>query len=291
MVDAEKRGIIWLVSYPKSGNTWLRIFLTNYQLDTHEPAHINKLAGGPIASARGVFDELAGVEASDLTPDEIERYRPSVYNQIAQNLEVPLFLKVHDAFTRNQDGVDLFPRTATQAVIYLIRNPLDVVVSFAHHANCTISEMIDRMGNPDNAFCDNNYRLHNQLRQKLLTWSDHVRSWVDESKLPVQIFRYEDMVINAVPTFTNIVKAAGLVFNPLKLSQALDNSSFDRLQEMERKDGFKERSPNADTFFRKGSVGDWKNVLTKEQVNQVISTHYDIMSRFGYLAENDLPVF
>jgi len=52
-----KSGIIWLASYPKSGNTWLRIFLTNLRCDGEEPVNINELDGGPIASARALFDE------------------------------------------------------------------------------------------------------------------------------------------------------------------------------------------------------------------------------------------
>ena len=67
--------IIWLASYPKSGNTWMRTFLTNYWRDAAEPVDINSLEGGPIASARRVFDDAVGVEASDLTPAEIERLR------------------------------------------------------------------------------------------------------------------------------------------------------------------------------------------------------------------------
>ena len=58
--------IFWLASYPKSGNTWMRILLTNYMRNADEPADINRLDGGPIASARQVFDDNVGVEASVL---------------------------------------------------------------------------------------------------------------------------------------------------------------------------------------------------------------------------------
>lgn len=291
MAGKAKVGIIWLASYPKSGNTWLRTFLTNYQQDSDQPADINNLYGGPIASARRVFDDEVGIEASDLTPDEIERYRPEVYTQIAIGLEEPLFLKVHDAYTTNEDGVALFPESVTQGVIYLIRNPLDVAVSFAHHSNIATSAMIDRMCNPDNAFCGRQNRLHNQLRQKLLTWSGHVRSWTDAPGLSVSVIRYEDMVVDTVPTFTKIVKAARLTFDPDKLAQALNYSSFDRLQTMERAEGFRERAPLADSFFRKGTVGDWRNVLTEDQVEQLISAHRAIMQRFGYLDAAGNPVY
>ena len=70
-------GIIWLASYPKSGNTWLRAFLTSFQ-SGGQPVDINSMAGGPIASARKRFDDAMGVEASELTQEEIDRYRPRI---------------------------------------------------------------------------------------------------------------------------------------------------------------------------------------------------------------------
>jgi len=284
-------GIIWLASYPKSGNTWLRTFLTNYQRDGDEPVDINGLNNSPIASARRAFDETVGVEASDLTPEEIDRYRPSVYSQIVENLEQSLFLKVHDAYTLNSEGQPLFPKSATQSVIYLIRNPLDVAVSFAHHSNITIPSMIDRMNNEDYAFADRDTRLHQQLRQKLLSWSSHVRSWVDESGLSVKVTRYEDLLRDAIPSFTAIVQAAGLPLDPNKVKKAVEFSSFERLQTMEREGGFRERAPRADSFFRKGTVGDWRNVLTEDQATQLISAHRVVMQRFGYLDNAGKPVY
>jgi aryl sulfotransferase len=283
--------IVWLASYPKSGNTWVRIFLTNYQRGSHEPANINDLDGGPIASARRVFDDFAGVEASDLTPEEIDIYRPGVYIQLAQSEDKLRFIKVHDAYGFNDKGIPLFPYVATRGVIYLIRNPLDVAVSFAYHSKISISEMIDRMCNPVNSFCDNQNRLHNQLRQKLLTWSGHVLSWVDESGLPVTVIRYEDMVLEPVSTFGEIIEAAGLEVDSRKLEKALNFSSFERLQAMEHHSGFKERPATAETFFRKGAVGDWRNILNVDQTTQLTSVHREVMRRFGYLSADGQPIF
>src|SRR6185369_1295236 len=76
--------IFWLASYPKSGNTWMRILLNNYRRNAPEPADINKLEGGPIASARVWFDEWVGIEASALDDALIERLRPGVYRCMAR---------------------------------------------------------------------------------------------------------------------------------------------------------------------------------------------------------------
>ena len=178
--------IIWLASYPKSGNTWMRTLLANYLGDSDEPAHINQLGGGPIASARQVFDDRVGIEASDLTPEEIDRLRPLVYEHVSAEAKETVFLKVHDAFTYNDAGHPVISKTATKGVLYLLRNPLDVAVSFAHHNDAPMERMVKQIGKRDFAFCDNKDRLPNQLRQQLLTWSQHALSWIDEPGLDVQ---------------------------------------------------------------------------------------------------------
>ena len=284
-------GIVWLASYPKSGNTWLRIFLTNYLRDGDQPADINDLDGGPIASARLVFDEFVGVEASDLTPDEIERYRPGVYQQIANNSQELIFLKVHDAYTRNSDGEPLFPKEATRGVIYLIRNPFDVAVSFAHHTGHTVNEMIPRMCKEDFAFASRNSSLNEQLGQKLLSWSGHVLSWVDEPDLNVHVVRYEDMLADGKATFTAVLQFSGLEVDEARLAKAIRFSSFNQLQTQEQTQGFRERSPRAQAFFRQGKTGGWRQVLSQAHVDKLIETHREVMRRFGYLAPDDTPTF
>ena len=78
--------IVWLASYPKSGNTWLRAVLTNYLRDDGEPASINALAGGSVACDRETFSEIVGLDSSDLTPDEILRHRPLFHELLAREL-------------------------------------------------------------------------------------------------------------------------------------------------------------------------------------------------------------
>jgi len=283
--------IYWLASYPKSGNTWMRILLTNYLRNADEPADINSLDGGPIASARQIFDDNVGVEASDLTQDEIERYRPGVYEMISAQAAEPLFLKVHDAYTYTPDGVPLLSKTATAGALYLIRNPLDVAVSFAHHSASTVERMVRKMGEADFAFVDNPHRLHNQLRQRLLTWSGHVTSWVDEPGLPVHVVRYEDMQADPVATFTDVVRFCGLDDDSVRIAKAVDFSRFDRAQAQETEEGFGEKMPLAKSFFRKGVAGSWREELSEELATKVLTDHATVMRRFGYLTPDGAPVY
>jgi hypothetical protein len=222
------------------------------------------------------------VSSSDLTADEIQRLRSQVYRLNAMESDELIYHKIHDAWTRLTDGEPLIPVDATRSVVYIIRNPLDVVVSFAYHLNIGIDKTIGIMNNPVYAFCDQNDRLNNQLRQSLLTWSGHVKSWVDESGLPLLVLRYEDLLIAPDATFSKAISFIGLNHTQDEIHTALDCCAFARLKKQEEEKGFSEKSAKSDRFFRKGVAGDWRSVLTKEQVRKIVEAHWEVMERFGY---------
>ena len=284
--------IYWLASYPKSGNTWARVFLTNYLRDQEGPVDINHLRGGPIASDREIFDRWAGVEASDLSFDDIADLRPHVYRQMATHIQHPLYIKVHDACTRNSDGDLLFPPDLTGSVVYLIRNPLDVAVSYSHHGGRDLENVVDAMCDPNGYVYENPSRLAPQLPQRLLSWSAHVTSWVDESESKTEVIRYEDILADPEESFTRILRTLDLPLDPEKLAKATAFSRFDALKEQETSAGFKERPLRADApFFREGRSGDWRKELPSYLADKIIAAHSKVMQRFGYLNEFGDPVY
>lgn len=286
-----KRGIIWLASYPKSGNTWFRIFLTNLLQNADKPANINNLEKTPIASGRGIFDNEIGFESSDLTADEIDRLRPELYTHLSENAEEQLFMKIHDAYTHVAENLPLIPQTATDCALYFIRNPLDVAVSFAHHNGSDYQKTVVNMSDPSFTFCSKSDRLHDQLRQRLLSWSNHVLSWVDCAPFPVCVLRYEDMQEQALDTFSRAARFARFERTPEQIQKALEFSSFDKVKDQENAEGFNERSSVASTFFRKGKIGSWREELTEEQAQQIVCDHRKVMRRFGYLNNKDEIVY
>ena len=145
------------------------------------------------------------------------------------------------------------------------------------------------MNNPEHAFCYKPKRLHNQLRQKLLTWSQHVESWVDKSGINVHIMRYEDMKNNTLETFSGAVAFSGLNKSQEEIQTALNHSDFKSIQKQEKEKGFHEKAPDCEAFFKKGECGYWRDVLNKDQVKRIIDAHVDTMKRFGYLDNNSQP--
>jgi hypothetical protein len=284
--------IIWLASYPKSGNTWFRIFLSNLLGEEEAVADINKITStNGIASGRSIFDEICGLEASDLSFEEIDNLRPELYRIISGEAKKTIFIKVHDAYTFLENNNPMFPPDATKGVIYIIRNPFDVAVSYANHAGLSLQESTIQMGNNTNKFSKSKRKLSSQLCQKLLTWSNHVNSWTKALGHNIHVMRYEDMKLAPLETFTAAVKFSGLNFEQDAILEAIQNSSFEKLQKQEKEKGFKERSNKAEVFFRKGQIGSWRKELSNEQANQIIEDHSEVLKKYNYLTQNGEIVF
>ncbi len=283
-------GITWLASYPKSGNTWFRIFLSNLLKGEEEEVTINQLKTDGIFSSRHILNRYSGVECSNLTMDEIDRLRPKVYDHLSHLVKRNFFVKVHDAYTYLEDGSPLLGTFQTKAV-YILRNPLDVAVSFANHSSKSFSAIVENMGDQNFSFCANENRMANQTRQMLLTWSMHVTSWTEAKEIPVNILRYEDMKQKPLETFTKAVRFIGLDYTEAQIQSAIELSDFNRIKKEESHEGFREKPYKTESFFRKGQVGDWKNHLTEMQAEQIISDHSSVMRKFGYLDEYDRPLY
>ena len=275
--------IIWLASYPKSGNTWFRLFLANLERNSNEPADINQLDRTLIASARTVFDNTMGIASSDLTHHEIDRLRPDMYRTLAAETKEPLFLKIHDAYTYVDGHKALVPPEVTRGVIYFVRNPLDIAVSFANHSGISIDKSIRHLNDESFGFCDSTDKLESQLRQRLLSWSGHVRSWTEARALNIHVMRYEDMKQDPQATFTSAARFAGLDFSPERIAKALQLSSFKEIQRQEQEQGFREKAPSCGSFFYKGETGYWRDVLSGDQEQAIVNAHGEVMKRFGYL--------
>lgn len=276
--------IVWIASFPKSGNTWLRFLFANYfQAHRDQEVDINSLALGRLANARWLFDEWAAIEASNLSEQEIELCRPDVFRAVARHAQGPIFLKTHEAWHQNSAGEAVFPAAATLASILIVRDPVDISVSMAAHLNIDFDSAIALM-------CDSTFTLgpsesgiNTRFPQVVGSWTSHARSWLDESGLPVLLVRYEDLRADTTEVFARILRAMGESPDRRRLEHAIDASRFERLQNQEIQKGFIERVSKNDLFFRGGRVGDGRRELSAGQRGVLRSAHHEMMSRLGYL--------
>ncbi|MCO7227301.1 sulfotransferase domain-containing protein [Pleionea sp. CnH1-48] len=277
--------ISWLASYPKSGNTWLRVFLGNLLAKNNHSA-LKNIEKAPIASCRSLLDEAIGYDSSYLTNEEINKLRPEVEQYWANQETHWKFRKVHDAYTYSDDGKPMISDSTLNGAIYIVRNPLDICISLAYHlGHKDIDKSIQQMADPNFSLASSNKNYNKQLPQQLSTWSEHVRSWINTKEINVHIIRYEDMQAFPVSTFKKAAHFCGLNASTKEIEQAVKKSQFSALQEEEQSEGFNEQV-NSSAFFRSGRSGNWKSVLSDFQINKMIENHYDVMSHFGYIDES-----
>jgi len=268
----------WLASYPKSGNTWFRIFLSNLLFPEQAPVDPNQLPlRNLIASARTPFHEIIGVPSSLLTMKESEHLRPQISQTIGRDWSGPVCVrKTHDAYTFLEDGRPLMGTHPEFAAIYIVRNPWDVAVSAASHWQQPIEQVVRNMCNDETILDNRKDRVTSQLPQRLLSWSNHVRSWVS-APINVCVLRYEDLHAQPVEHFGSAVRFLGLSADDLEIERAVEASRFDRLQSIEQQHGFRE-APKSSRFFRKGEVGEGQSKLD-EKSRERLARQNEIVER------------
>lgn len=277
-----KKNIIWIASYPKSGNTWFRVFLSNLFSEYDQPVNINSLHPTPLASSRLLFEEYVGIQSSELTNHEIDLLRPDVYKLLSQNYDSDLFMKVHDAWQLNCNDKPLFPNEITKGVIYIIRNPYDVAKSYANHNGVYLSEAISLLNDNNNSVSRSTKKSSYQLEQTIFSWSKHAESWIDHSKLPVHVLRYEDLLLNPKLHFKNALDFLGIFYNSRQISSAIENSDFKILAEQEKEFGFIEKPQKSRQFFKNGRASDLEQLAGNQHYQILKKKHAKMMKRFKY---------
>lgn len=278
-------GIYWLASYPKSGNTWLRVFLENYQRDATEPVSINALPPGNIAYQRATIDDWLGVETADMPCETVDRYRPRFYELMTDSPNFR-YVKTHEQFRTNDRGEPVFSRRATAGIVLLVRNPWDVVISMAHFMCLSIAQAIREMANDDFTLSPQARSHYDHLPQLVGSWSTHANSWLD-SGLRLHIARYEDLVAKPTAHFGEIVKFLGYSHDQDRLERAIEYSRLDQLRLQESRDGFGGLHTGASVFFRNGKACAWRGVLSQEQIDTIRQQHCEVIERIGYQIESN----
>ncbi len=260
------RNIIWVGSFPKSGNTWVRAFLGNYFQPTGKNLTINELSSITTSDVRqDWFDKAAGKPFMGVDFDDWIMVRAKVVAMIAQSSPGNRFVKTHSKIDR-VGQIDLIPPQVTAAAIYIIRNPFDVAISFARHSSISIDQSIDRLSDPLNMS-----KGDSGIIEVLGRWDDHVQSWAKAPGLPYHLMRYEDMVDNPKIAYKALLKFLQVPADYTSLQRALKETSFSAMQKQESKQGFKEKPPGMDSFFSTGTYGGWVAKLTVDQVARIHS--------------------
>jgi len=264
--------IVWLASYPKSGNTWVRAFLHNYIVNAQTPHSINSLIDFSVAECAAAF---FGPDSAGLSTAQVQKLRPEVHAQLTRLHDDLVFVKTHNAHL-SMHGVPLCTPAVTAGAVYIVRDPRDVALSYAAFARKEVDEIIGFMGAAGAA----NATDDAQVFELLGSWSEHALSWVAAPKR--LLVRYEDLLAEPERYFARIIRFLGTgEVDAVRLNRAIAFSSFDTLSGQEAAEGYR-AGGGAKAFFRAGKAGQWRERLTAEQVRRIEVAHGAVMQKFGY---------
>ena len=278
----EPDSLLWLASYPRSGNTFTRILLANYFADDTGPYDINKLAAfAPSDGMGALWRDFLGdrpppttiEEGWALRPDFIRHYRKSILSS-----SVPA-LKTHTANVGvfGKRGLDL---KTSDRTIYLVRHPLDVLLSYADFNGQDIEAALEAM-TASGACMLTDLPDVAEVRG---SWAEHVSSWITASPCPVLLVRYEELRANTEQILKDMLNFMGAPVERDRIRRAVDASRFERLREQEVSHKFGEASDlqKSGRFFRKGTSFQWLRDLTPDQAYRLSDACEPIMGKLGY---------
>lgn len=266
--------ITWIASFPRSGNTWVRAFITAYA--NGGEVEVNSIMqtgdkGGEYYS--GIIK--APIDQWDVN-DQI-MLKPAAMLRMLEDADDNLLLKTHDCNVEIS-GMALIPPLLTRAAIHVVRDPRDVALSFHNHydlgsMSATIDQMLDSQ--TLTRFPDKG------LFVPQFSWPLSVSSWLRELPYPVYTVRYEDLLDDPSRYFGEIVRFLKFDFDQTLLDKSIDSSHFERLQKQEKKQGFREGI--GQQFFHQGQAGRWKKELDSASQKRIIDACQEQMHHLEYL--------
>lgn len=259
--------INWLASYPKSGNTWARLLLGSYHHDA--PCNINDTPStGDVAEQ--YYQAATCRQLSSLTLPERAMIRPAaLLNLIAMTRYRPLVVKTHFA-NAELFGCRMIPPELSGRAVYLVRDPRDIVPSFARHMGVDLDTMIANLRNDSYAIG------HENSSHVLSSWSNHVKSWGSGSP-ETTLVKYEDMKADPCDALERMLVTFNVRPDEQRIERAVEACHLSRLKEREKSQGFNEQSKKAGEFF-----GATTEKLSESQRRQIENDHAEMMEEMGY---------
>ncbi|MBI28822.1 MAG: hypothetical protein CMI95_02880 [Pelagibacteraceae bacterium] len=279
--------IFWIASYLKSGNTWVRSFLSSYLFTKDGSFDFHTLKKIQQFESFNFFSKYLNKDRVKSHPSDISKY----WLEAQKNLKIQngntAFLKTHN-FCGILNENHFTNSKLTRGFIYVVRDPREVVVSYSNFTNQNIEKSIDiilkgSLNNPIfTELKDDAYPVF------LCNWGINYMSWKSFKKVPGIIIKYEDLKEKTDESFykiINFLEKLGLTkYDKIKFSNSMKNTSFERLKKLEENYGFEEfKNSNEKMFFNKAKINSWKDILTSNQIKEIEKKYYYEMSELGYI--------
>ena len=282
--------IIWIASYPKSGNTYLRSFISSYYF-----------------SKKGKFDfdlllnilQFPSLKFSKKNLySDIEASQNWIYNQNQYFGGKKLnFLKTHNSLNEFK-GNKFTTNDQTIGAIYIVRDPRNLITSLTHHYSLTYEEAYNKLMNKNENLLEKTNDNDHSNFTFLGSWSEHYRSWKNCKDFKTLFIKYEDIEYEKYDTFKKIILFINNIskketkIDEKKLINSINSTNFNNLKNKEENEGFVESVYSKETgqkkrFFNLGFNNRWEKILTKDILNKLNKNLQNELNELGYSLKND----
>ncbi len=277
--------IIWIASYPKSGNTFIRSFLSAYYYTNNGEFDFNLLKFIEQFPDKQFFDGF--INDKD---DASKKWLP-IQRRLIKSKKVK-FLKTHSAYGSYNNN-QFTSSEVTVGGIYIVRDPRNIISSLTNHFSLNVDGALNMLLDENRGIKsdDNNFATYSFLS----SWSNHLNSWSNIKSFRTIIIKYEDLENNSEKILTDLIRFINNLLNNnkgvdyQKFKKAIETTNFSILKKKENKDGFFEamfskKENKKIPFFNLGFKSDWKKVLDKKVVEVIEKKFEREMKDMGYLS-------
>jgi hypothetical protein len=275
--------IIWIASYPKSGNTWLRSLISSYYF------------------SKGMFNlldlkKIPNFSVSDFINDslllqngvDVAKQWLNVQREINKNYKKTLFFKTHNASVAINKNL-FTDSDNTAGCIYVVRDPRNIITSYKNFEKKTYEEILNHMKNKE-AFLFSEKKTGFKSFEFIGSWADNYNSWFhNKLGIPICLIKYEDLVKDTlgelrkiIDFIANVQNIKNYSFNSEKAERGISDSSFDNLSKMEQDGGFNEARGDQ-KFFNMGEKNNWQKLLPISIKENIEKSFYIEMKELNYL--------
>ena len=277
--------IFWIASYPKSGNTWMRSFLSAYFMNEDGNFDITKLDYIPSYPQQAFFDD-------DIIPKgEIYKYWEKSQTKLIAKKKIK-FLKTHNALIA-KDNYNFTSPKAVLGVIYIIRDPRNVITSLKNHYQMERYNDAFKFMKDDRAIEFREMNKSYASYSFITSWRMHHQTWNNTKGYKILTIKYEDMLNEPEKTFRDVVVFTNAVchfnnrVNEKKLIRSIESTNFENLKKLEEKGSFKENIYLEDKkiqpkFFYLGKNNKWEKILDEKIKKEMNEYYKDDLIKFNY---------
>ena len=277
--------IIWISSYPKSGNTYIRSFLAAYYYSNKGKFQFDDLLK---------MEQFPNLKYSKFKTESMEEASKNwIYNQKSFfDKEKLSFVKTHNTLVEYK-GNKFTTKNETLAAIYIVRDPRNLISSFVNHYSLTYEQTLHFMTDKNSSLiektADGDYGSFTYVN----TWSNHYKSWKDNKEFKTLFIKYEDLESKKEETFLNIINFINNLKNnsekidKKKFENSIKSTNFVNLKNKEKNEGFYESVVSKKTgkkvnFFNLGFNNRWEKILDKKIVTEMNNIFKIDLEQLGY---------